>query len=841
MIATAISLAAVAAAAPATTATAGIDALSNADPTPAPLPTQLFGFGYAFGDDMVLQQAPAKAAVYGFLSDGGTAVKVTVSQNGVALYSVDAEVGTDATHQAYGGAFGTRPCAKADCPPYDMAGWNPFNKPLSTWKALLKPTAAVALSAAASAANGPYTITATCTGCAGNATETTDALSGVVFGDMWYCSGQSNMWLPVDHSFSRNNTADAIAKGKYTNVRGMFGVSSSIPSGAKGTFAPGGRGYGRKDGSNPWMTAAQAIATGAPAASGGTYPLFRMGAACWYFGQRLSELGVDVPIGLADTAIGGQRIEEYMNNATIGKCSNRSSEDIPWWNGQLFATQVIPFVDMTVKGWVWYQGENNMGAPKGNSLADLGYSCEQRELIRGWREVWSETPGTTDPLAPFGVVTLASSGAEGADAAMGAMRIAQTAGYGVLPSPELPNTFLAQAYDLDDAWGPAMGPCFDTLDKPRGLQCCNPKTGAPAQYPLQPPAPSPASAPLSCSSANWLNQTLFVGQTAVAFGANATGVFHAESAAECCAACANATLQSLGCAYWNYHQDRGGPKTAKCSTFKDVGNYSTRGPYSKWETAGPVRAYGPVPGPTGNICSAANLARCATACAAVRDTPVAMGGIHPRSKKFVGDRLGTAAFNTVYGGKGAATGPTLSSCSLSGGKLTVRFNASLLAGDRVVLQKYAPNPTPPSGGKYEPIVGGSYLDVQTSADNFCMEDAHTPAGELYCPTWAGGTGKPVNTSTQLDGGWTTGLDIALSADGGSIVVDLAPLNGTTPTAVRYAWSIVSCCDLNDPDTYVTKPCVASCPIMSSSSLPANPFLAKIVDGKCECIAPQVCS
>lgn len=62
-----------------------------------------------------------------------------------------------------------------------------------------------------------------------------------------------------------------------------------------------------------------------------------------------------MPIGLADTAIGGQRIEEYMNNITIGKCSNRSSENIPWWDGELFASQVIPFVDMTVKGWVWYQ------------------------------------------------------------------------------------------------------------------------------------------------------------------------------------------------------------------------------------------------------------------------------------------------------------------------------------------------------------------------------------------------------------------------------------------------------------------------------------------------------
>lgn len=253
------------------------------------------------------------------------------------------------------------------------------------------------------------------------------------------------MWLPVDHSFSRNDTVAAIKAGKYNNIHGMFGGSANHPGG--GTFTPGGAGYGRKDGASPWMTAEQAIATGASAASGGSYPLFKMGAACWYFGQRLAELGVDVPIGLADTAIGGQRIEEYMNNATINKCSNRSSENIKWWDAELFATQVIPFVDMTVKGWVWYQGENNMGAPKGSSLENLGYSCEQRELIRGWREVWSETPGTTDPNAPFGVVTLASSGAEGADAAMGAMRIAQTAGYGVLPSPELPNTFLAQASD----------------------------------------------------------------------------------------------------------------------------------------------------------------------------------------------------------------------------------------------------------------------------------------------------------------------------------------------------------------------------------------------------------
>jgi hypothetical protein len=31
-----------------------------------------------------------------------------------------------------------------------------------------------------------------------------------------------------------------------------------------------------------------------------------------------------------------------------------------------------------------------MNGMKGNAIADVGYSCEQRELIRGWRTAWSD-------------------------------------------------------------------------------------------------------------------------------------------------------------------------------------------------------------------------------------------------------------------------------------------------------------------------------------------------------------------------------------------------------------------------------------------------------------------
>jgi hypothetical protein len=85
----------------------------------------------------------------------------------------------------------------------------------------------------------------------------------------------------------------------------------------------------------------------------------------------------------------------------------------------------------------------------GNSQMHSGYACLMQTLVAEWRSLWSATPGTTDPLAPFGLVTLAPSGTEGG-ASIGDMRWAQTASYGVTPNSALPNVFVAQAYDLGD-------------------------------------------------------------------------------------------------------------------------------------------------------------------------------------------------------------------------------------------------------------------------------------------------------------------------------------------------------------------------------------------------------
>tara|TARA_B110000208_G_scaffold133620_1_gene161728 strand:+ start:1660 stop:2250 length:591 start_codon:yes stop_codon:yes gene_type:complete len=110
---------------------------------------------------------------------------------------------------------------------------------------------------------------------------------------------------------------------------------------------------------------------------------------------------------------------------------------------------------------------------------------------------------------------------------------------------------------------------------------------------------------------------------------------------------------------------------------------------------------------------------CQTACAAALDTPFRMGGIHPRSKTQVGDRLATAYYNTLGGGKGAWVGPTLSGCTADADSLHIMFNTTLLMGDTLKINKWGEPYLPPV--RHASPYGGSYLYVQTNASQFCME------------------------------------------------------------------------------------------------------------------------
>jgi hypothetical protein len=213
-------------------------------------------------------------------------------------------------------------------------------------------------------------------------------------------------------------------------------------------------------------------------------------------------------------------------------------------------------------------------------------------------------------------------------------------------------------------------------------------------------------------------------------------------------------------------------------------------------------------------------ALCADYCANTWGTRWYMGPIHPRDKKPVGARLAQAAAATVYGKPGAFTGPTLAGCRVGAGGLTVTvtFNSSLLGGDAVQVQAY-----PPAFNN----VSASALAVLVDPNGFCFQGD----GRHCIDDGSGGAG-----ANATDSGWVF-VDVA-EATANSVTVDLARSGGAI-YGIRYAMEDATCCQHFAPTAL---PCpVASCPLMGRASrLPANPFMARVVGGKCVCIPPQVC-
>ena len=670
------------------------------------------------------------------------------------------------------------------------------------WKAFLKPTPAVP--------GATYRVEATCTsGCVGypgGGASLSVSLARVKFGDVYVCSGQSNMALGFHYSFMNPELTKAAQHGRYDDVHifmmGDMGTQYPAVGPAYATTAGGpqpcrhGSQYGNISacekfhgafaGSGRWANltwaarqpqpvppprseaeaAAMARAKAPPAFSAvtpvGDPPqpipnlLNTFSATCLYFATSLrdqlaeeSTSGADehnnvspAPIGLIQSAIGGSKIEAWMSNETLSTCRNESMvvDGVISPPSRLYYGMITPFVNMTVTGFLWYQGENNCGNVMGNSAAGMGYGCELPALVRDWRRVWSREPHTTDPLAPFGVVTLAAGGSEGFGQNMSDMRWSQTGNMGVLPNKRMPNTFLAQAFDLGDPWE------------------FNPST--------------------------WSNN--------------------------CSRFVPNTTHHS-----------------PKCARFP---------PAKEWNKAlRPVRKL-----------------------IQENNAPGFMGGIHPRIKSEVGRRLAFAAKNLLHGGRGALSGPVLAGCTLARPTkpskhhrekpqpwtLEIRFDRAFLRKDRVAVQ---------------PSFDYNMSRWGTNDASSMMVCVGAP-GNATAQRLCAGTGQNYS-SGALSGGWRSAPVVAIRGKKGeaAVAVDLAPVvaafkaaappNATFPgvVAVRYGWPLTgagdTCCPFT-PQTQGWAACVpGSCPILGAQSqLPANPWFANIDEGgRCRCLAPQTCN
>lgn len=238
----------------------------------------------------------------------------------------------------------------------------------------------------------------------------TAAITDVVVGEVWVCSGQSNMEWPLRASYKPE--AD-IAASSSSHLRLFTVVKRRSPEVKTDLdYAP-----------HSWSVAGP-----------DTVPSFS--AVGYYFGRDLaaSLKAEGVPVGLIHTSWGGSPAEVWMSDEAIrgnpsytrdlqdadaasyiahkrsmvefekekaaaaakGEPFKRNRPYPPWQNSELYNGMIANLIPYGIRGAIWYQGESNAGR-----------AWQYRELfadmITNWRRDWGQGnfPFYAVQLAPW--------------------------------------------------------------------------------------------------------------------------------------------------------------------------------------------------------------------------------------------------------------------------------------------------------------------------------------------------------------------------------------------------------------------------------------------------------
>lgn len=218
----------------------------------------------------------------------------------------------------------------------------------------------------------------------------TVTLSNVLIGDVWFCSGQSNMEFPLNapnfwfgSSAALPNGVSDAANANLPELRVLH-----IPA------AP----------LNVSVTALDNLATSpvwAAAVAASNTNLRNYSALGFYICRELNT-ALGVPIGMIGAAYGGSPAEAFVSMEAI-LAEPALAAVIPvgtpvtgtrhHWPTGLFNGEINPFTPMTIKGFLWDQGESNTnvgvwGGP--GLLPSSSYATLFTVLIKDWRARFGE-------------------------------------------------------------------------------------------------------------------------------------------------------------------------------------------------------------------------------------------------------------------------------------------------------------------------------------------------------------------------------------------------------------------------------------------------------------------
>jgi len=214
------------------------------------------------------------------------------------------------------------------------------------------------------AAGGPYTITI-------KGRMNTIVLNNVLIGEVWICSGQSNMEMS-----NTQQTKDEGSNSNNDNIR-FFTVAKKTAE------------YPQDHCEGEWVSCNEET-------------LKRFSAAGYFFGKKL-HTALNVPVGLIQSAWSGTPVElwepaEVINSDPAMKEAATKIRDVtyrPNKPGLIYNAMIYPIANYTIAGTIWYQGE-------GNTTRAHAYEKMFTGMIGAWRKQFEQDfPFYYVQIAPY--------------------------------------------------------------------------------------------------------------------------------------------------------------------------------------------------------------------------------------------------------------------------------------------------------------------------------------------------------------------------------------------------------------------------------------------------------
>ncbi|MGO4771164.1 sialate O-acetylesterase [Flavobacterium sp. W22_SRS_FK3] len=221
-------------------------------------------------------------------------------------------------------------------------------------------------------AGGPYTIEV-------KHEKEVILVKNVLIGEVWLCSGQSNMEMPLKGFQGQpvKNGNEIIVRSTNANIR-LITVPRATVLEPKDDFE------GKWEMASPKSTS-------------------NFSATAWYFGSLLQEV-LKVPVGMIVVSYGGSSMEAWMNqemlkdfeSAKIPTTKEELAKDPNRVPTTLFNGMLSPVIGYGIKGCIWYQGESNYERAS-------EYSALMQKMVGSWRGIWKQGdfPFYYAQIAPF--------------------------------------------------------------------------------------------------------------------------------------------------------------------------------------------------------------------------------------------------------------------------------------------------------------------------------------------------------------------------------------------------------------------------------------------------------